>query len=139
MFSTSLKYRQERLPAFKTLKILPAYRLGVKQEMTKENTSHHSPKRKRDEPATPKKPSPSTLRTNFTLGSTIEDEQTPAESPRTQVSNRFEGLQLEGHGVSKLDLLRSMPQVDGGMDDLDKVKKKTKFSVLSVNGNSPQV
>lgn len=100
--------------------------------MTPDTTPSNSPKRKRNEQTTPKKISPTKLSRCVTPTSLEDSDAVPA-SPRTQVSAKFENLQLEaGKETRKLDFSTSFPQRDSSMDNMDKVRKKPKTTKFNI-------
>jgi hypothetical protein len=85
-----------------------------------------TPKRKRSLPPTAtKKPSPSLLTTNLPA-TTLLDEDGTCGSPRTRVAYRFQGLDLEGDAISKLDL-KGLPLMGGAVDEEDPLRKRAKL------------
>lgn len=95
--------------------------------------TYNSPKRKRDSPPTPPPSSPLQLIASLTIptASMVEEEDSGKGSPRSNVAYHFQGLQLEGVAVSKLDL-RKLDAADdgmlnGNMKDESVVRKRMKI------------
>jgi hypothetical protein len=85
-----------------------------------------TPKRKRSLPPTAaRKGSPTILSTNL-ASATLPDEDGASGSPRTRVAYRFQGLNLEGSAITKLDL-KGSPQAGSAIDEDDPLRKRPKI------------
>ncbi len=85
-----------------------------------------TPKRKRSLPPTAaRKGSPSIPTTNLASGSLPEEDGTSG-SPRTRVAYHFQGLDLEGAEITKLDLKGSL-QARSEVEEEDPLRKRSKI------------
>jgi hypothetical protein len=85
-----------------------------------------TPKRKRSLlPTTARRGSPSILTTNL-AGATLPDEDGASGSPRTRVAYRFQGLDLEGDTITKLDLKGSSHD-SSAIDEDESLRKRPKI------------
>jgi hypothetical protein len=85
-----------------------------------------TPKRKRSLPPTAaRKGSPSILTTNL-ASATLPDEDGASGSPRTRVAYRFQGLDLEGSAITKLDL-KDSSQAGSAVDEDDLLRKRPRI------------
>jgi hypothetical protein len=85
-----------------------------------------TPKRKRSLPPTAaRKGSPSILTTN-PAAVTLPEEERASGSPRTRVAYRFQGLDLEGGAITKLDL-KGSSQAGSAVEEDDPLRKRAKI------------
>jgi hypothetical protein len=85
-----------------------------------------TPKRKRTLPTTAaKNPSPPLLTTNLPVATLLEEEGA-CGSPRTRVANRFQGLDLEGDAISKLDL-KGSSHMSSAVEEKEVSRKRAKL------------
>jgi hypothetical protein len=85
-----------------------------------------TPKRKRGPPPTAGRKGSPSIPTNNTARTTLPEEDGTPGSPRTRVAYRFQGLDLEGGAITKLDL-KSFSEADSVVEEDDPLKKRLKI------------
>jgi hypothetical protein len=85
-----------------------------------------TPKRKRSLPPTAARKGSPSIPTNNIASTTLPEEDGTPGSPRTRVAYRFQGLDLEGGAITKLDL-KSSSEADSVVEEDDPLRKRLKI------------